>query len=322
MRFVIVGPGAVGGTIGARLAQAGYPVALIARGAHKDAIDERGLEIRDPEGTATLKLPVFDRISSLEPTDDDIVITSVKTQDAEAVLSELAAVLPATVPIVCAQNGVEGERLALRRFENVYAMCVMLPASHLHPGVVVAHSHPVAGILDLGRYPSGLDDRCVAIAVALEEAGFSSEAVPGILRRKYAKLLANLGNAIDAACGPAGRGSDLYRRARLEAIACFAQAGIEVASDDEDRARRGEILSIRPVDGSPRGGGSSWQSLARGTGAIETDFLNGEVVLLGRLHGVPTPVNAMLQHVARQLAEQRRPAGSLTVGALEARLLA
>ena len=48
---------------------------------------------------------------------------------------------------------------------------------------------------------------------------------------------------------------------------------------------------MHDIGGRRRGGGSSWQSLARGTGTIETDYLNGEIVLLGRLHGVPTPVN-------------------------------
>ena len=47
-----------------------------------------------------------------------------------------------------------------------------------------------------------------------------------------------------------------------------------------------------------RPGASSWQSLARGTGSIEADYLNGEIVLLGRLHGVATPVNAALQRLA------------------------
>ena len=57
-------------------------------------------------------------------------------------------------------------------------------------------------------------------------------------------------------------------------------------------------------------GGSSWQSLQRGVGAIETDYLNGEIVMLGRLHGVATPVNETLQRLANQLAATRRPPGS------------
>ena len=76
--------------------------------------------------------------------------------------------------------------------------------------------------------------------------------------------------------------------------ASVAAAGIDVASADEDRARRDGGFTIGEVDGVPRGGGSTWQSLERGVGSVEVDTLNGEVVLLGRLHGVPTPVNRTL----------------------------
>jgi 2-dehydropantoate 2-reductase len=71
-----------------------------------------------------------------------------------------------------------------------------------------------------------------------------------------------------------------------------------------------------PPAGAPRGGGSSWQSLTRGTGTIEADHLNGEIVLLGRLHGVPTPLNELLQHLANTFARERRPAGSMPVAEL------
>lgn len=321
MRYIVIGPGAVGGTIAGRLSQHGHDVTVVARGDHARAIRERGLELRDPEGSVVCPLPVVEDVGELRPDADHIVVNAVKIQDAEAVLCELARVADPATPIVCAQNGVESERLALRRFERVYAMCVMLPGTHLEPGVVIANSTPVAGILDLGRYPSGIDDTAVAIAADLDAAGFSSAAVPAVMRRKYAKLLMNLGNAIEAACGRAARGSDLYRRARLEALACFVEAGIDVASEEEDRARRGDILQMRPVEGARRGGGSSWQSLARGTGTIESDYLNGEIVLLGRLYGVPTPVNAMLQRVANELAARGAPPGSLTVDDLEARLV-
>ena len=78
---------------------------------------------------------------------------------------------------------------------------------------------------------------------------------------------------------------------------------------------------MRRIDGKRRGGGSTWQSLARGAGSTEADHLNGEIVLQGRLHGVPTPVNAGLQRLARELAAARTPPGSLTAAEVEARLL-
>jgi len=58
--------------------------------------------------------------------------------------------------------------------------------------------------------------------------------------------------------------------------------------------------------------------LARGTGSIEADYLNGEIVLLGRLHGVDTPANAALQRVANGMARERLPAGSLSIKEVEA----
>ncbi len=67
---------------------------------------------------------------------------------------------------------------------------------------------------------------------------------------------------------------------------------------------------MSPTSSGEWHGGSSWQSLARGAGSIETEFLNGEIVLLGALHGVPTPVNALLQRLAlRAAAEGAEPGG-------------
>jgi 2-dehydropantoate 2-reductase len=320
MRYIVYGAGAVGGTIGGRLAQHGHDVVLIARGAHHDAIRDRGLTLEDPDDTVVLRVAVAPEPAALTFGDGDVVILAMKAQDADAAVRSLAAVAPPEVAVVSAQNGVEGERVALRRFPHVYGICVMLPAAHLEPGVVQVSSAPVSGILDIGRYPMGVDETAEKIAADLDASTFSSHASASIMRFKYAKLLMNLANAIDAACGPGARGSDLHTRARTEAVACLAAAGIDVASEDEDRARRGELLRMRPIRGERRGGGSSWQSLARGTGSIEADYLNGEIVLLGRLHGIPTPVNAMLQRVANRLAREHVPPGSWTIEQLEAQL--
>jgi 2-dehydropantoate 2-reductase len=89
-----------------------------------------------------------------------------------------------------------------------------------------------------------------------------------------------------------------------------------VASREEDRARRADHIQLRDTSSGEWSGGSSWQSLARGTGSIEADFLNGEIVLLGALQGVPTPVNALLQRLALQAAKEGREAGSLPVDQL------
>jgi 2-dehydropantoate 2-reductase len=312
MRVIVYGAGAIGGVIGGRLFEHGTEVVLIARGAHHDAIRERGLRLDTPGVSVTLPVPVVSRPAEVAFGDDDVVMLAMKGQDTDAAVAALAAAAPPETPVVCAQNGVDNERRALRLFPNVYGMVVMCPASHLEPGAVVASSEPVTGILDVGRYPAGVDATAEVLAATLVRATFASEPRADIMRWKYRKLVMNLGNAVDALCGMEARQGDLGRMARREGEAVLAAAGIDLVSREEDRARRGDLLQLRPVDGQRRVGSSSAQSLARGTGTIESDHLNGEIVLLGRLHGVPTPVNEALQREARRAAVERRPPGSMT----------
>jgi 2-dehydropantoate 2-reductase len=327
MRYVIIGAGAVGGSVGGRLAQSGHEVVLVARGAHLAALREHGLRLRVPEGRLTFRLPAVDGPEALgELRADDVLVLAVKTQDAEAAL---AAWGPAPVagggtaaerlPLLCAQNGVEGQRLALRRFRHVYGVCVWLPSTFVEPGVVCAAGTPLTGILHLGRLPHGTDDTAHRIAADLADAHFEAPVVPDVARWQYAKLLGNLANAVEAVSGPLDGDEAalaLYHRVRAEGEAVLAAAGIEHASPEEQHRTRGDRITLVPLDGAPRGGGSSWQSLTRGTGTIEADHLNGEIVLLARLHGVPAPLNELLQRLANTFARERRAAGSLPVAEL------
>ena len=205
VRFVVYGAGAIGGVIGGRLAEHGHDVALIARGAHYEAIRDHGLKIESPDDVVTVPIEVVDHPSRLTFGDSDAVILAMKSQDTAAALIALAAVAAPTTPVLCAQNGVENERIALRRFANVYGICVMCPAAHLVPGVVQAYSAPTPGILHLGRYPAGVDETAEQVASALRDASFASEARPDIMRWKYTKLLMNLGNAAEAGVCTVGR---------------------------------------------------------------------------------------------------------------------
>jgi 2-dehydropantoate 2-reductase len=312
MRFVVVGAGAIGGAVGGRLFERGFDVTLVARGDHGRAL-QSGLVLESPDGTATLPIPVVTepaQVSWVGDADGDpVVLLAVKGQGTDHALEQLV-VAPPTTAVVCMQNGVENERRVLRHFPNTYGMCVMCPASQLRPGVVQVHSAPVSGLLDLGRFPSGLDERGQAIADAIATTTFQSVGRPDIMRWKYRKLLMNLANAVEALCGPEGRFGALSREAQREGKEALAAAGIDVASSEEDRERRGDFLQIAPTSSGEWQGGSSWQSLARGAGSIEADFLNGEIVLQGALHGVPTPVNALLQRLASRAAAEGAPPGS------------
>ncbi len=317
MRFVVFGAGAIGGLVGARLFQHGDDVTLIARGDHARALAS-GLVLEAPDESVTLPIPVVTEAREVQWTDDTVVLLGVKGQHTEEALAQLVQVAPPETPIVCMQNGVENERRVLRRFPRTYAMCVMCPATHLRSGVIQAHSAPVSGLLDLGRYPTGVDDAAQAIAGALEATTFQSVARPDIMRWKYRKLLMNLANAVEALCGPVGRGSPLAQEAQREGAAVLEAAGIAVASVEEDRVRRGDYLQMRNTSSGEWRGGSSWQSLVRGTGSIEAEFLNGEIVLLGLLHDMPTPVNALLQRLAVQAAATGSPPGAWSLEELSA----
>jgi 2-dehydropantoate 2-reductase len=313
VRYLIVGAGAVGGTLAARLHEAGRDAVLVARGANLEVLSRRGLELRTPEGVSLRRVPVVASPADAGLGPEDVVVLATKTQDSEAALGALEDAVPADVGVVCAQNGVENERLALRRFPCVYAMRVVLPAVHLEPGVVELSAAPVSGVLDVGRYPAGLDERATAIAADLSASRFDCRADPGVMAKKHAKLLVNLVNALEALCGWHPEDPDwraLLARARAEALECYAAAGIEVAADEDDEARRAALAGA--TDRRLRRGSSSWQSLERRSGSVEADWLNGEIVLLGRLHGVATPVNELLRRRANAEARARRAPGGLT----------
>jgi len=320
LRYVIYGAGAIGGVIGARLHLTGHDVALIARGAHLEALRANGLTFVSAEGTQTLAIPAAGSPADLDLTAEDVVVLAMKSQDTVAALDALFASAPPEITVVSAQNGVVNERMALRRFPNVYGQLVILPGTHLEPGTVISSASPVYGVLDLGRYPRGSDERAEGIASNLTDAGFSAAASDDIMPWKYAKLLRNLANSTQAILGLEERAEGLMARAHEEALACFAAAGIEIVGDDQFRERF-EVLN-RIFSGSPaaRAGNSSWQSLTRGSTTIEAAYLNGEIALLGRLHGVPTPVNQLLQEVATEVAASERGPGAHTLADLEARL--
>jgi 2-dehydropantoate 2-reductase len=300
MRYVIYGAGGIGGVIGARLVQQGHDVVLIARGAHLEALQKGGLTLRTPEGADSLRVNAVGHPSEIAFTPDDVVMLTMKTQDTTAALDELRAVA-GDVPVICAQNGVTNERMALRRFSRVYGMLVVLPAVHLEPGVVLTHATGVSGVLDAGCYPTGTDGLIEQVTADLEAAGFAAKPDPNVMRIKYTKLLQNSGNSIQALCGPDSAAGDLARLVREEVVAAYDAAGIDYAPLTDLRERYSGMV-LGAVEGETRWGGSTWQSLQRGAGSIETDYLNGEIALLGALYGVPTPYNRLLQRLAAEAA--------------------
>jgi 2-dehydropantoate 2-reductase len=294
--YVVYGAGAVGGVIGARLHRAGHAVTFVARGEHLARIRADGLVLDTEEGRYAARAPATDTAAGVAWTDDTVVLLTVKSHQTGTALDDLVAHAPVDTPVVCAQNGVANEPATLRRFARTYAISVMLPAEHLEPGLVVQSCHPVPGILDIGRYPSGVDERCDSVAADLRSAGFESVPRPDIMAWKHRKLVTN--SVGDVATVLPDEADQLKPLVRAEAEAALAAAGIAVLSHEADRERRGDLLQGRPGAHGPN---SLGQSIQRGTSGLEIDFRAGEVVLLGRLHGVPTPANERVQRSAHRL---------------------
>lgn len=301
MRVVVYGVGAIGGTIAARLALTGTEVVGIARGSMLDAIrSQGGLKILSPEGTALAKFPVVGHPDEIDWRPDDVILLTMKTNDTEAALQALAGAGVVDQPIACAQNGVVNEFMALRQFKNVIAIVLMMPAEYLEPGTVVASGGPKVGAFDLGDFPSGTQNVPTSLTDALTAADFDCEVRADAMAGKYGKLLQNLGNMVEAALGKEARFGPWNDLVRQEGEATLNAAGIEFYSVDKGNPKI-ELVKFGKIPGFTRAGSSSIQSLLRGTGSIETEFLNGEIVMLGRLYGVKTPANAAFVRVARQM---------------------
>ncbi|GAA4791680.1 ketopantoate reductase family protein [Streptomyces ziwulingensis] len=336
MRYIVIGAGAIGGSIGGRLFENGHDVVLVARGAHLQALRADGLRFTTPEGTRHLSVPLADGPDAVGLRPDDVLVLAVKTQHSAAALEAWTgrpvadgSTAGASLPVLCAQNGVENERQALRRFRRVHGVCVVLPAAFLRPGAVTAKCGPYTGTLILGPYPSplplgggvpaGEDELLRRIAADLEDSKFLAPVVPDVMRWKYGKLLSNLIQTVEALCGPVHDDTAvtaLVERAGAEGVAVLRAAGIDHADPTEMAQLRQGKVEPQPVPDGEWSLGSAWQSLTRRTGSVEADYINGEIVLLGRLHGVPTPVNETLLRAVHSCAENRRPPGGSSASGL------
>lgn len=317
MRFIIYGAGGIGGPLGLFLAETGAEVVLIARGEHLRRLQDGGLTVHAGDGSRTLKVPAVGHPCNLEPRDTDVVVLTMKTQDTEAALRDLqsAGFDPWTTPIFCVQNGLANERIAMRYFARVYGVMIVIPGIYLEPGVTYNPISGNHGYMDVGRYPDGADELTEAFVSAVRTAGYAANTHPSVMAPKGAKFLTNLGNAMGAIANGRGDEKPYMEQVYAEARACLSAAGLPFEDEVQWNARikqsRGANVTL--VGLPPGNRGSSWQSLTRGQGSIEADFLNGEVTLHGRTHGIATPYNDVLQRIANEMARLRQQPGLYTV---------
>jgi 2-dehydropantoate 2-reductase len=316
-RYVIIGAGAIGGTVGGVLARAGTSTLLVARGPNAEVLAAAGITLRTPDGTFRTEVGAPSRAHDVRLTDRDVLVFATKTHQLDAALQEwvdqpvhgphgVIGTAGELLPAMTALNGVAAEEKALRYFRRVFGVCVWLPAVHLEPGEVIVRSWPVVGQFHIARWPASVSTQADAelltgVAEAWSAAGILVRTPDDVAPWKYNKLLSNLGNAVGALSTEPADANDVVIAVRREGENVLRHAGIDFVSFETSTAARADGPTIRPVPGWNGGpSNSTWQSLSRKTGGVETDFLNGEIVRLAHRHGLMAPLNAALTRVARE----------------------
>ncbi|HUE31818.1 MAG TPA: 2-dehydropantoate 2-reductase N-terminal domain-containing protein [Mycobacterium sp.] len=315
-RYVIIGAGAIGGTVGAVLTRAGSPTVLVARGRHAEILAAVGITLRTPDGTFRTTVTTASRPQQVRLTRRDVLVFTTKTQQLDAALQEwvdqpvhgprgVIGTAGERLPAMTALNGVAAEEKALRYFRRVFGVCVWLPAVHLEPGEVIVRSWPVVGQFHIARWPASIStqadaDLLTELVDAWSGAGIRVRTPGDVAPWKYNKLLSNLGNAVGALSADSAAAGEVVAALRAEGENVLRHAGIEFVSFETSTAARADGPTVRPVPGWNAGpSNSTWQSLSRNTGDVETDFLNGEIVRLAHRHGITAPLNAAVARAAR-----------------------
>ncbi len=298
-RYVVIGAGAIGVTLAAELHRCGNAVALIARGAQLHAARSTGITYVRPDGSRPLAVAVHGGPDELTLTEGDVLVLATKTQDAAAAIETWSRQPVAhpdgrtttageTLLLLTTQNGLETERVALRYFRSVVGGVLALAAHHVEPGVVVAPGAPAVGLAWIGAYPDREEPVVEELARRLRRANVETRVVSDISAWKNAKLVLSSTFVLDALFEPSALRDQAAALLREEATAVLLAGGHAIADLGGDFARRSHRSQLHPTEGYEYRGSSTWQSIARSS-SVETDFLNGEVVLQARLAGRTAP---------------------------------
>lgn len=326
MKIAIIGAGAIGGLVGARLALAGEEVSFVVRGANLEAIRRNGIKLIEADGTERVSRDVVATNDYAEVGPVDVVVLAMKAHQVEAVLPELPKLIGPQTLIVPMQNGVpfwyfhgHGGALAGTTVKSVdpngalmqqvpadrIVGCVVYPASELTaPGVV---QHIEGDRFPLGELDGRVSERVQRLSDTFAKAGFKAPVLEDIRAEMWLKLWGNLtfnpisalshATLVDICQYPLSR--ELAASMMREAQAIANKLGIEFRVSLDKRIAGAERVGKHKT--------SMLQDIEAGR-APEIDALVGSVVELGRLTGTPTPhidaVYALVKLLARSMAEE------------------
>jgi len=292
MRIAILGAGGVGGYYGGLLARAGHPVAMLARGAHLEALRQRGIEVRMPGETFTAPVAATDDPRQLG--EIELAILAVKSYSLAEIAPAVRQVAAAGAIVLPLLNGVEvNDRLAAAGVPLAQQLGGLsrISAARLGPGVVERRS-PFQQVV-AGELAGGISERAERIAGMLRDAGVegarASADIVADLWRKFA-FIATMAAACGlarSAVGPLRRtplGHLLIERSVGEVVALARARGVAVDADEEEKV-------VKIIDSVPETMKPSFLHDLESGGPTELDDLSGAVVRLGRLAGLETKVH-------------------------------
>lgn len=292
MRIAILGAGGVGGYYGGLLARAGHPVAMLARGAHLEALRQRGIEVRMPGETFTAAVTATDDPGQLG--EIELAVLAVKGYSLTAIAPAVRQVTAAGAIVLPLLNGVEvNDRLAVAGvpLDRQLGGLSRISAARLGPGVVERRS-PFQQVV-VGELAGGVSERVERIAGMLRDAGVegarASADIVADLWRKFA-FIATMAAACGlarSAVGPLRRtplGHLLIERSVGEVVALARARGVAVDADEEEKV-------VKIIDSVPETMKPSFLHDLESGGPTELDDLSGAVARLGRQAGVETKVH-------------------------------
>jgi 2-dehydropantoate 2-reductase len=309
MRICVVGAGAVGGFVGARMARAGHDVVVIARGAHLEAIRANGVTIRGPQGEQRATVQAEERAEQAGPV--DFVLYAVKTYSNREALPLLGSVAGPHAVVLTLQNGVDStpEIESVIGRGRVLAGAAYIATALVEPGVIEQtgdHRRIVFG--ETTGDVSRVSGRVAMMDTLFREADLLSEAVPNAwvpLWEKYI-YLAPFAAFTGAARQPIGPlWSDPYTRKAM--VAAFKEVEA-VAHAERVPLRPGTIARVIAYVESllPTVRSSFLIDLQRGK-PTEVDALLAAVVRRGKTHRINTPVMSTLYAVLKSHAAAGLP---------------
>lgn len=320
MKIAIVGAGAIGGYVGAKLALAGEDVTFMVRGANLDAIRGKGIKLVTHGGVEHVATNVRATNDYADAGSQDLVILALKAHQVEAVANDLPRLYGPNTAVVTMQNGIpfwyfhkHGGDLAGRCVRSVDPSgiisekipaeriigCVVYPASELvSPGVV---KHIEGDRFPVGELDGATSERVLKISECFANAGFKAPVLDNIRAEIWLKLWGNLSfnpisalshsTLVDICRHPLGR--QLAANMMREAQAVATKLGIEFRVTLEKRILGAEKVGKHKT--------SMLQDVESGR-AIEIDALVGSVVELGQLTDTPTPHIDAVYSLAKLLA--------------------